>query len=149
MTRWLQRIGAGMATMALAVPGAGPALAQDAQQVSNTPQGGYTLKLNSDLVLTNVVARDAKTGELVRGLNQNDFNIYENGKEQHIDTFDFESVDMATPLNEATVSGLAAGPTPAAKGCCCRQARTITQPPPYRDVLRSNFDAAGRSRPQR
>ena len=56
-----------MAAMALVVSGAGPALAQDAGQVSNTPQGGFTLKVNSDLVLTNVVVRDAKTGELVRG----------------------------------------------------------------------------------
>ncbi len=69
------------------------------------------LKANADLVLTNVVARDAKTGEIVKGLKQSDFKIFENGKEQAIDTFDFESVDMATPLNEATVSGLAAGPT--------------------------------------
>ncbi|MFZ2023533.1 MAG: VWA domain-containing protein, partial [Terracidiphilus sp.] len=30
--------------------------------------------------------------------------------EQTIDSFDFQSVDMAKPLNEATVSGLAAGP---------------------------------------
>ena len=49
-------------------------------QVSNTPQGGFTLKVNSDLVLTNVVVRDAKTGELVTGLKQSDFSIYENGK---------------------------------------------------------------------
>jgi len=67
--------------------------------------------VNSDLVLTNVVVRDSKTGEVVKGLKQSDFSVYENGKEQHIDTFDFESVDMATPLNEATVSGLAVGPT--------------------------------------
>jgi len=107
MTGWLRKVGAAMAVMALSVPGAGPA--QNAAQVSNAPQGGFTLKLNSDLVLTNVVVRDAKTGELVRGLAQSDFSIYENGKEQRIDTFDFESVDMATPLNEATVSGLAAG----------------------------------------
>ncbi len=99
-----------MAAMALAVPGAGPALAQDATQVSNAPQGGFTLKVNSDLVLTNVVVRDVKTGELVHGLKRSDFTIYENGKQQQIDTFDFESVDMATPLSEATVSGLAAGP---------------------------------------
>jgi VWFA-related protein len=78
-------------------------------QVSSTPQGGYTLQLNGELVLTNVVPRDAKTGEVVRGLKQSDFRIYENGKEQQISTFDFQSVDMATPLNEATVSGLAAG----------------------------------------
>ncbi len=80
-------------------------------QVSDTPQGGgFVLRANADLVLTNVVARDAKTGQLVTGLKQSDFKIYENGKEQSIDAFDFESVDMATPLNEATVSGLAAGP---------------------------------------
>ena len=107
MTGWLQKIGAAMAGLALAVSG----VAQQATQVSNAPQGGFTLKLNSDLVLTNVVVRDARTGELVQGLKQSDFSIYENGKEQRIDTFDFESVDMATPLNEATVSGLAAGPS--------------------------------------
>ena len=83
----------------------------NSNQVSNTPQGGFVLKANADLVLTNVVARDAKTGELVKGLKQSDFKIYENGSEQQISTFDFESVDMATPLKEATVSGLAAGPT--------------------------------------
>jgi len=80
-------------------------------QVTSTPQGGFTLKANADLVLTNVVARDTKTGELVKGLKQSDFKIYEDGKEQQISAFDFESVDMATPLNEATVSGLAAGPS--------------------------------------
>ncbi len=121
MTGRARKIGAAMGMMALAVPGLGwvpgagsaraqqPA-AQSAAQVSNTPQGGFTLKVNSDLVLTNVVARDAKTGELVKGLTRSDFTIYENGKQQTIDTFDFESVDMAKPLNEATVSGLAAGP---------------------------------------
>jgi len=61
------------------------------------------------LVLTNVVARDTKTGELVRGLKQSDFHIYENGKQQQVSTFDFESVEMAAPLNETTISGLAAG----------------------------------------
>ena len=67
----------------------------------------YTLKVNSDLVLTNIVVRDKKTGEVVRGLKQSDFTILENGKPQKIETFDFESVDQATPLNEATVSGMA------------------------------------------
>jgi VWFA-related protein len=78
-------------------------------QISATPQGGFTLKTNAELVLTNVVARDAKTGELVLGLKQSDFRVYENGKQQQIATFDFQSVDKATPLHEATVSGLAAG----------------------------------------
>jgi VWFA-related protein len=114
MTNLTQQFGAALALFALMAPSAPAIYAQDAQpaqnQVSNTPQGGFVLKANADLVLTNVVARDAKTGELVKGLKQSDFKIYENGKEQSIDTFDFESVDMATPLNEATVSGLAAGP---------------------------------------
>ena len=78
-------------------------------QISNTPQGGYVLKVNGELVLTNVVVRDSKTGELVQGLKQSDFRLWENGKEQRVATFDFESVEMATPLNEATVSGLASG----------------------------------------
>jgi len=81
-----------------------------ATQISSTPQGGFTLKANAELVLTNVIVRDAKTGELITGLKQSDFKIFESGKEQQIDSFDFESVDMATPLKEATVSGLAAGP---------------------------------------
>jgi hypothetical protein len=146
MRGWLRKVGAGIAAMALAVPGVGPALAQNATQVSNAPQGGFTLKLNGDLVLTNVVARDVKTGELVRGLKQSDFSIYENGKEQQIDTFDFESVDMATPLNEATVSGLAAGlASNGTEGRDGGQARGPAQSPADRDVLRPDVDAAGRS----
>lgn len=93
-----------------------PVLAQNAPQptsgqVSTTQEGGFVLKTNAELVLTNVVARDAKTGEFVRGLKQSDFSVYENGKQQQIATFDFQSVEMAKPLNEATVNGLAAGPT--------------------------------------
>jgi len=115
MTGWVQRFVAVVAAVGLAVPGTGPVRAQQGKpdqpaQVSNTPQGGFTLKLNSDLVLTNVVVRDSKTGELVTGLKASDFSIYESGKEQHIETFDYENVDMATPLSEATVNGLAVGP---------------------------------------
>ena len=108
--------------MALALAALSPetALAQNAPQAGGDSQSqaaqsappvqtGFVLKVNSDLVLTNVVVRDAKTGELVRGLTKDDFTIYENGKQQQIATFDFESVDMAAPLNEATVSGLAGG----------------------------------------
>ncbi len=74
-------------------------------QDSTPAQPTYTFQVNSDLVLTNVVVRDKKTGEIVRGLKAGDFTILENGKPQHISTFDFESVDEAAPLNEATISG--------------------------------------------
>jgi VWFA-related protein len=115
MTGWLQRCAACLAATALAVPGPGAVFAQQGTpdqpaQVSNARQGGFTLRVNSDLVLTNVVVRDAKTGELVSGLTASDFSIYENGKQQRIETFDYENVDMAKPLSEATVSGLAVGP---------------------------------------
>ena len=115
MRGWLQQIGAGIAMLALAQTGAQPMVAQNsdppqsAQVSNNNQQGGYVLKMNGELVLTNVVVRDTKTGEVVTGLKRSDFSIQENGKAQQIDTFDFESVDKATPLNEATISGLAAG----------------------------------------
>ena len=90
--------------------------AQNATQSSDndapgSQDSGFVLKVHSDLVLTNVVVRDAKTGELVKGLKESDFRIYENGKPQQISTFDFQNMDMATPLNEATVSGLAGSAT--------------------------------------
>ena len=110
MNEQLRRFGAVAALVALMPTGA-PLLAQNPQQVSSTPQSGFTLKMAGELVLTNVVVRDSKTGELVRGLSQSDFRIFEDGKEQQISSFDFENVDMATPLKEATVSGLATGAT--------------------------------------
>lgn len=69
---------------------------------------GLVLKVNGELVLTNVVARD-KNGELVRDLKQSEFRVWENGREQRLATFDFQSVEMATPLKEAAISGLASG----------------------------------------
>jgi len=89
--------------LAMGLVSAQPAWTQDA----SAAQSGYVLHMNGELVLTNVVARDAKTGEPVLGLKQSDFSVFENGKQQSISTFDFESVDKATPLNEVTISGLA------------------------------------------
>jgi VWFA-related protein len=113
MTGWAQKFASIVATLTLIAPACSQSAPQTSQpeqgQVSDTPQGGYVLKVNGELVLTNVVARDSKTGEVVRGLKQSDFSVFENGKQQSISTFDFESVEMATPLHEATVSGLAAG----------------------------------------
>ena len=82
---------------------------QEPQSISDMPQSGMVLKVNSDLVLTNVVVRNAKTGELVQGLKRSDFRVWENGREQQLSSFDFQTVEQATPLHEATVSGLAVG----------------------------------------
>jgi VWFA-related protein len=70
--------------------------------------GGFTLKVQSDIVLTNVVVRDKKTGEVVKGLKASDFTILENGKPQKIASFDYQNVDEAAVLREkSTVIGKA------------------------------------------
>ena len=81
--------------------------AQDAKPSANPDD--YRIKVTSDLVLTNVVVRD-KQGNLVRGLTQDDFTVYEDGKPQHLTSFDFENVDALATAgpNETTVSGTAA-----------------------------------------
>src|ERR1700678_1698103 len=94
---------AAAALLALAVAGL---RAQDqSQPPQQDSQQAYTLKVNSDLCLTNFVVRDKKTGEGVRGLKASDFQVLENGKPQSIISFDFQSVDQAAPLNEATING--------------------------------------------
>jgi VWFA-related protein len=107
----IQKLGAALMAIALLEPCALPVFAQSPGQQPIQPdqpqQNGFVLKVNGELVLTNVVVRDSKTGELVKDLKRSDFSIYENGKQQQIETFDFQSVDQAAPLNEATVSGLA------------------------------------------
>lgn len=61
-----------------------------------------TIKVESNIVLTNVVVRDKKTGEVVKGLKASDFTILENGKPQRIASFDYQNVDQAAVLNEQT-----------------------------------------------
>src|SRR3954469_19266154 len=108
MAAWMHKSVSALLALGLAMPSA-PASGQDQSSAPVGQQTDYVFKANAELVLTNVVVRDSKTGEIVPGLNQNDFSIYENGKRQQISSFDFQSVERATPLNEATVSGLAAG----------------------------------------
>ena len=120
MRERVQQIGAVIAGVALMFTGASPLPAQSSTtavtgQVSGSSQSGYVLKENAELVLTNVVPRDAKTGEVVRDLKQSDFRIFEDGKEQKISTFDYQSVEMATQLKESTVSGLASSVTAGTK----------------------------------
>ena len=67
----------------------------------------FTLKVRSDLVLTNVVVRDKKTGAVVTGLKASDFTVLENGKPQKVASFDYQNVDEAAVLAEKTVSGKA------------------------------------------
>ena len=68
-----------------------------------------TLKVNAETVLTNVVVRDKKTGAVIKGLKESDFTVSEDKKPQRIISFDYQSVDEAVTLAEATtVSGATA-----------------------------------------
>jgi VWFA-related protein len=75
-------------------------------QPAQSPQ--YRVRVTSELVLVNVVARDKK-GNLVTDLKKDDFTLLEDGKRQAISTFDFENVDELKTAGaaEATVSGAA------------------------------------------
>ncbi len=82
--------------------------AASSQQIAQQTTGAYTLSVNANIVLTNVVVRDRKTGALVKDLKASDFQIFENGKPQKIQTFDYENVDEAAVLAEkSTVTGKA------------------------------------------
>lgn len=77
-----------------------------AQAPSNQNQV-FTISVRSEIVLTNVVARDKK-GNVVKDLKASDFAVLENGKPQKVSTFDFQNVDLAAALKEqSTVSGAA------------------------------------------
>ncbi|HYK37273.1 VWA domain-containing protein [Alloacidobacterium sp.] len=107
-----------------------PALYAQQTQQQDQQSEAYTLKVNSDLVLTNIIVRDKKTGQIVKGLKQSDFTITENGKPQQITSFDYESVDEAAALNEATISGKAGnsivlGKSPVMTGDALRDHRLV------------------------
>ena len=70
--------------------------------------GTFTLKVQTEIVLTNVVVRDKKTGTVVKDLKASDFTILENGKPQRLASFDYQNVDEAAVLHEKnTVTGRA------------------------------------------
>jgi len=77
-------------------------VSQDVQQMAG--QGTYRLNLNANIVLTNVVVRDKKTGAVVKGLKASDFTIYEDKKPQKIISFDYQNVDEAAVLAEKSAA---------------------------------------------
>jgi VWFA-related protein len=107
---------AAMTAVMMAVGGPWGATAQTQSPVVQTQQGDqntpqqtgestFTLKVNTNIVLTNVVVRDKKTGEVVKGLKASDFTIVEDKKPQRIASFDYENVDLAATLAEGKTAG--------------------------------------------
>ncbi|MGB7727609.1 MAG: VWA domain-containing protein [Candidatus Acidiferrum sp.] len=69
---------------------------------------GGVVKVSTEIVLVNVVARD-KHGNLIKDLKREDFTVYEDGKKQELASFDFEKVDEMVMAGAAgnTVTGTA------------------------------------------
>ena len=87
--------------------GLGSPVSAMAQQ-QGAPGQTYTFKATANIVLTNVVVRDKKTGAVVKDLKASDFTILEDKKPQRISSFDYQAVDQAAVLAEkSTVSGKA------------------------------------------
>jgi VWFA-related protein len=85
-----------------------PTAPLSAQEHDKLAAGPVPIRVSTELVLVNVVARDKK-GNPVRDLKQENFTLYEDGKKQQISTFDFEDVDQLLMTAGATVSGTAPG----------------------------------------
>ena len=85
-----------------------PAWPLAAQEPQKPDSGPAPIRVSTELVLVNVVARDKK-GNPIRDLKQGDFTLYEDGKRQQISTFDFEDVDQLPLTAGASVTGAAPG----------------------------------------
>jgi len=104
----MRRAIAAVLVAGMAVSPAGVPVTAVAQQSNGN--SGYTLQVNVQRVLTNVVVRDKKTGELIKGLKIGDFTVTEDKKPQKLISVDFENVDelaAATLAEKATVTGTA------------------------------------------
>jgi VWFA-related protein len=82
----------------------GPLVAQEPTQPVASPGG--TIRVSTELVLVNVVARDKK-GNPIKDLKKEDFTLYEDGKKQDISSFDFENVDQLHNAAGSTITGAA------------------------------------------
>jgi VWFA-related protein len=89
---------------------AGNLLAQQPPPPQAPVRAGARVKVSTEIVLVNVVARD-KHGNLIKDLKKEDFTVYEDGKKQDLASFDFEKVDEMAMAGAAgtTVTGTAAG----------------------------------------
>lgn len=76
-------LAAGIATTQSARPG-GKTTPQQSPAATQTP----TIRVESSLVLVDVITQDRKTGLPIRDLKKGDFRLFDNGREVRITTFD-------------------------------------------------------------
>ncbi|HWF06071.1 MAG TPA: VWA domain-containing protein, partial [Candidatus Angelobacter sp.] len=106
---WQQMVAAALAATLLFSSATAQTPAQQ-PQAAKGDQGLYRMRVESELVLVNVVARD-KQGKPITDLKQGDFTILEDGKAQKISSFDFENLDTTPlPANAGPAQQTANGP---------------------------------------
>jgi VWFA-related protein len=117
--------------------------AQQTQQAASQ-KPSFTMRVQSEMVLVNVSARDKK-GNFVKGLTANDFTVLEDGKAQKIIHFEVENVDAVQPgtLEQAALLNSppqpnAGAPAPAANAT--PSASTTADPLKDRRLLIFFFD---------
>jgi len=88
LTRTSRQIIAATLIYALVFSNATGQSSQQQPQPTTRGQGLYRLRVESELVLVNVVVRD-KQGNPVTGLTRDDFTLLEDGKAQRVSSFDF------------------------------------------------------------
>ena len=84
-------------------------LAMLCSSVPAQPQGDYTFRVQSELVLVNVTVKD-KSGNFVRNLKPEDFTILEDNKPQKVTSFDIEKVDAVANQDVAQTKPLTEEP---------------------------------------
>jgi VWFA-related protein len=99
----------------LAFAGAAGQSSPQQPQDDRDKQGLYRMRVESELVLVNVVARD-KQGKLVPDLKREDFTVLEDGKPQRVSSFDFENLGMqplvaAGPSQQSSNGSTSAAPS--------------------------------------
>ncbi len=110
--RMKTKIGRAATALLLVWAAAGSLIAQQQPTPPPAPKEkeptGPVLKVSTEIVLVNVVARD-KHGNLIKDLKKEDFTVYEDGKKQGLASFDFEKVDEMVMAGTAgaTVTGTA------------------------------------------
>lgn len=98
----------------------------------------FVFKANTDIVLVNLTATDAK-GNLVTDLKPGDVTLVEDGKPQHITSFDFENIDTPTAATAAAATSIGPASTleaavkPAAKRAAAATVAVPADSAQYRD----------------
>jgi len=95
---------ANSAVLLAGFPVAGVAQQAQTPASAQTPmQAPQAIRVTTEVVLVNVVARDKK-GNLVRDLKREDFTVLEDGQKQQVSSFDFENIDELALAGQTTAA---------------------------------------------